>query len=213
MATFLVLPAALAALEARGWRGGARRRGSAAVWRGWRPAGGRRSSLTVLVAVVGAGVGACQYMASGPFETDFKNLRSTGPEMKETRRWNESIDRAFGRGISGGTVIALPTRERAREVAERMRAADRAKPAATACSRASRRWTIWCRADQDDKRVLLADIRRLLTKQTLASMTTPSVTAARDLMPPATVARSPTRTCPSRSPGRSRSATARAGAW
>ena len=68
-------------------------------------------------------------MASGPFETDFKNLRSSGPEMQETRRWNESIDRAFGRGISGGTVLALPTRERAREVAERIRAADRGKPA------------------------------------------------------------------------------------
>ena len=83
---------------------------------------------------------------ASPFENDFKNLRSSGPEMRETRRWNESIDRAFGRGISGGTVIALPTRERAREVAERMRAADRGQArGASACSRASRRWTTWCR--------------------------------------------------------------------
>ncbi len=48
--------------------------------------------------------------------------------MRETLRWNAAIDRAFGRGISGGTVIALPTRERAREVAERLRAADAGKP-------------------------------------------------------------------------------------
>ena len=43
MATFLVLPAALAALERADWRVGARQRGSAAVWRGWRLAGGPRS--------------------------------------------------------------------------------------------------------------------------------------------------------------------------
>ena len=188
VATFLVLPAALAALEARGMAGG---RSPARLGSGLARLAPRRRPaivLTVLVAVVGSGVGACQYMASGPFETDFKNLRSTGPEMKETRRWNESIDRAFGRGISGGTVLALPTRERAREVAERIRAADRAKPVGDRLFARVATLDDLVPADQDDRRVLLADIRRLLTKQTLASMTDTERAAARDLMPPAAVA-------------------------
>jgi len=184
VATFLVLPAALAALEARGMVGG---RSPARLGNGLaRLAPQRRPAivLTVLVAVVGSGVGACQYMASDPFETDFKNLRSTGPEMKETRRWNESIDRAFGRGISGGTVIALPTRERARAVAERIRAADRARPAAERLFSRVATLDDLVPADQDEKRALLADIRRLLTKQTLAAMTESERAAALDLMPP-----------------------------
>jgi len=188
VATFLVLPAALAALEARGMAGG---RSPARLGNGLaRLAPQRRPAivLTVLVAVVGSGVGACQYMASDPFETDFKNLRSTGPEMKETRRWNESIDRAFGRGVSGGTVIALPTRERARAVAERIRAADRARPAAERLFARVATLDDLVPVDQEEKRALLADIRRLLTKQTLAAMTDSERAAALQLMPPVQVA-------------------------
>jgi hypothetical protein len=188
VATFLVLPAALAALEARGLAGGRspRRLGKGMA----RLAPQRRAAVvfTVLIALVGSGIGAWQYVASGPFEKDFKNLRSTGPEMKETRRWNEAIDRAFGRGISGGTVIALPTRERARQVAERLRAADRGRPAAERLFARVATMDDLVPPDQDDKRELLADIRRLLTKQTLAAMTEAERAAALDLMPPARIA-------------------------
>jgi hypothetical protein len=145
--------------------------------------------LTVLVAVVGAGIGAFQYMASRPFEKDFRNLRSSGPEMKETRRWNESIDRAFGRGISGGTVIALPTRERAREAAARMRAADRGKPAGERLFSRVSTLDDLVPPDQDDRLALLADIRKLLTKQTLAAMTDAEREAAQALAPPVHIER------------------------
>jgi len=188
VATFLVLPAALAALEARGLAGGRspRRLGKGLA----RLAPQRRAAVvfTVLIALVGSGIGACQYVASGPFEKDFKNLRSTGPAMKETRRWNEAIDRAFGRGISGGTIIALPTRERARQVAERLRAADRGRPAAERLFARVATMDDLVPPDQDDKRELLADIRKLLTKQTLAAMTDAERAAALDLMPPAQIA-------------------------
>lgn len=184
LATFLVLPAALAALAARGRAGG---RSPAQLGKGLaRLIPRRRPAIvcTVLVALVGSGIGAWRYVASRPFERDFRNLRSTGPEMKETRRWNDSIDRAFGRGISGGTVIALPTRERAREVAETMRAADRGKPAA---ERLFSRVSILddlVPPDQDDKLALLADVRKLLTKQTLAAMNDVERETARALTPP-----------------------------
>jgi len=189
LATFLVLPAALAALAARGLAGG---RSPARLGRGLARLIPRRRPVivcTVLVALVGSGIGAWRYVASRPFERDFRNLRSTGPEMVETRRWNDSIDRAFGRGISGGTVIALPTRERAREVATQMRAADRGKPEA---ERLFSRVSILddlVPSDQDDKLALLADVRKLLTKQTLAAMNDVEREAARELTPPVHVER------------------------
>jgi uncharacterized membrane protein YdfJ with MMPL/SSD domain len=188
-ATFLVLPAAIAVMEARGLAGG---RTPVRLGHGLARLPPRRRPaivLTVLVAVVGSGVGACKYVASHPFEKDFKNLRSSAPEMRETWRWNESLDRAFGRGLSGGTVIALPTRERAREVAERMRAADRNKPAGQRLFARVSTLDDLVPPDQDEKLALLADIHRLLTKQTLAAMTDAEREAARALDAPADLAR------------------------
>jgi predicted RND superfamily exporter protein len=188
-ATFLVLPAALAALEARGLAAG---RSPARLGRGLaRLIPRRRPAIVVvaLLALVGSGLGAWRYAASQPFERDFRNLRSSGPEMQEMRRWNESIDRAFGRGISGGTVVALPTRERAGAVAARMRAADRGKPAGERLFSRVSTLDDLVPPDQDEKLALLADIRKLLSKQTLASMNDADREAARALTPPVRIDR------------------------
>ena len=186
-ATFLVLPAALAALEARGLAGG---RSPARLGRGLAHLMPRRRPavvVTALMALVGSGICAWRYVASEPFERDFRNLRSTGSEMTAMRHWQESVDRAFGRGISGGTVIALPTRERAREVAAKIRAADRGRPAAERLFSRVSTLDDLVPPDQDDKLALLADIRRLLTKQTLATLDDADREAALALMPPAGV--------------------------
>jgi predicted RND superfamily exporter protein len=189
LATFLVLPAALALLETRGIAGG---RSPVRLGRGLaRLVPQRRPAivLTLLIALVGSGIGACQYVASEPFETDFKNLRSTGQDMTETRGWTDRVNAAFGRGISGGTVIALPTRERARQVVERIRAADRGKPAAERLFARVTTLDDLVPPDQEEKAALLDDVRRLLTKQTLATMTDAEREAAQELKPPADVAR------------------------
>jgi hypothetical protein len=187
-ATFLVLPAALATLEARGLAGG---RSPARLGRGLARLVPRRRPAVVLVALAalgGSGAGAWRYVKSHPFENDFKNLRSSGRDTRETRRWNEKLDAAFGRGLSGATVIALPTRERARAVAARLRAADRDKPAAERLFATVSTLDDLVPPDQDDKRALLADIRRLLTEPTLASLDPADREAARALKPPADVA-------------------------
>ena len=183
-ATYLVLPAALAALAARGHAAGRSpaRFGKGLTWLMPR----RRPAIviTALMGLVGSGICAWRYVKSQPFERDFRNLRSTGAQMTETRRWQESIDRAFGRGISGGTVIALPTRERAHEVAERIRAADRARPAAERMFSRVSTLDDLVPPDQDERLALLADIRKLLTKETLATLDDADREAALALMPP-----------------------------
>ena len=188
-ATYLVLPAALAALAARGHAAGRSpaRFGKGLTWLMPR----RRPAIviTALMGLVGSGICAWRYVKSQPFERDFRNLRSTGAQMTETRRWQESIDRAFGRGISGGTVIALPTRERAHEVAERIRAADRARPAAERLFSRVSTLDDLVPPDQDERLALLADIRKLLTKETLATLDDADREAALALMPPRDVAR------------------------
>jgi uncharacterized protein len=188
-ATFLILPAALAVLSRHGLGNG---RSPARLGR-WLAAlvPGRRPIVVGMTALVliGSAVGAARYLASRPFEGDFKNLRSSGATMRETLRWNDAIDRAFGRGVSGGTVIALPTRERAREVAERLRAADAGKPERERLFSRVTTLDDLVPPDQDAKLALLANIRRLLTKSTLASMSDADRQIALELDPPAEIAR------------------------
>jgi predicted RND superfamily exporter protein len=187
--TFLVLPAGLAALEARGFgRGRSPERlggGLARLVPRRRPA----VVLTAALALGASGVGAYRYVKSHPFEDDFKNLRSSGRDMLEVRRLNERIDAAFGRGISGATVLALPTRERARQVAERLRATDRQRPDADKLFASVTTLDDLVPVDQDDKLALLAEIRGLLSARTLASLAEADRETARALRPPARIDR------------------------
>jgi predicted exporter len=188
-ATFLVLPAALAALEARGLAAG---RSPARLGSGLARLPPRRRWAVIATAVIalgGSGLGAWRYVGSHPFEDDFKNLRSSGREMQETRRWNDAIDRAFGRGLSGASVIALPTRERARQVAARLAAADRDKPESARLFARVSTLDDLVPPDQDDKLALLAEIRGLLTETTLATLDDADRAAARALKPPARIDR------------------------
>ncbi len=188
-ATFLILPAALAVLERHDLGGG---RSPARVGRRLAVLVPRRRPAIIgiaVVALVGSAIGAGRYLASRPFEGDFNNLRSSGAAMRETLRWNAAIDRAFGRGISGGTVIALPTRARAHEVAERLRAADAGKPDKQRLFSRVSSLDDLVPPDQDEKLALYADIRRLLTKTTLASMSESDRGIAEALRPPARIAR------------------------
>ena len=183
-ATFLILPAALAALEARGLAGG---RSPTRLGKGlMRFIPRRRAAVlaTALVVLGGSALGAGRYLTSRPFENDFKNLRSSGSEMREARLWNDQINLGFGRGISGGTVIALPTPERARQVTERLRSADRGKPPGERLFARVSTLDDLVPPDQDEKLELLAEIRALLTPATLASMNESDRRIATELKPP-----------------------------
>ena len=188
-ATFMVLPAALAALEARGLVSGRSTARFGGVFARLIPRRPLTIVVTTLLVVCGSGLGAWRYLSHRPFENDFKNLRSTGAATREVRQWNDKIDRAFGRGISGGTVIALPTRERAREVARRLRAADQGKSDGQRLFARVATFDDVVPPDQDERLALLAEVRALLTEATLRTMDEPDRSIARALIPPATIDR------------------------
>jgi predicted RND superfamily exporter protein len=187
-ATFLVLPAAIAALEARGWvrvRPVSRAPGQDGRWLA-RLLAERPLVVGAGVAVVllGSAAGAAAYLGQRPFETDFKNLRSSGAGIREVRAWSAAIDRGFGRGISGGTVLALPTAARASQVAARLRSADAGQPESQRLFARVSSFDELVPADQADKLQVLAEIRRLLTQATLASMSDSDRALALALAPP-----------------------------
>lgn len=191
-ATFLVLPAALAALEARGWfrtrRGLAATRDDDGAWL-TRLVSRRRPLVMGVVAllVTASAAGAIDYLGGRPFETDFKNLRSSGAAIREIQSWTDTVDAGFGRGLSGGTVIALPTPARAREVAAQLRALDAGHAEADRLFARVSSFDELVPADQTVKLGLLAEIRHLLTPATLASLSDAERALATAIAPPADV--------------------------
>jgi predicted RND superfamily exporter protein len=163
IAAYTVLPALLAILERRGLssrhepvvgRVLARlmphtRRGAAIV---------ASVALTVTAA---AGYATYLYMQN-PYEGNFRNLRSSSAAIDKTREWLGRIDDAFGRNISGGFVIAVPTRAQATEVTKRLRAVDAGKPAKDQLLGGIRSIDDVLPADQEQKLTLLADLRRMI---------------------------------------------------
>lgn len=64
---------------------------------------------------------AARYVASDPIEYNLRNLRASGAEAHEARGWQTRLDDAFGRGISGGFVVALERSEDVPALAQRLR--------------------------------------------------------------------------------------------
>jgi len=189
-ATFLILPAALAALEARGWfrarRGLAVSRDSDGAWLTRLMARRRPVVMAALAALVlASAAGAVDYLAKRPFETDFKNLRSSGAAISEIQAWTAVVDAGFGRGLSGGTVIALPTAARAAQVAAQLRELDAGRAEGDRLFARVSSFDELVPGDQARKLELLAQIRRLLTPATLASLSDADRALAAAISPPA----------------------------
>lgn len=184
-ATFLVLPAAVAGLEARGGLSGRPRTNA---WGGTLIGiSQRRPRLTAGMALVIFAVsafGGARYLLSRPFEDDLKNLRSDGGETVQIRAWTDKVERAFGRSLAGSVVIAAPTSERAREVAQRLRSADRDRPEHDQLFAQVAVFDDLVPADQNVKLGLLADIRALLRGPLLAKLPDEDSRAAMALDPP-----------------------------
>ncbi|HTM20554.1 MAG TPA: MMPL family transporter, partial [Kofleriaceae bacterium] len=128
-AAFLVLPAGLAALRRRGW-----------LRIGREPAIGRMLGHLVprrrwLVAAIGgvvllvAGAVTAEYVASGPLEKDWRNLRSDSAELQRAHAWDERMgahfDPRFKAGLSQRFVLAVDHPNEVAAVVGKLKAAPR----------------------------------------------------------------------------------------
>ena len=145
-ATFLILPAALAVLARHGLGNG---RSPARMGRRLAALVPRRRPIVVgmtALVLVGSAAGAARYLASRPFEGDFKNLRSSGATMRETLRWNDD-DRSRLRprdlGRDGDRAADARAGARGGRAAARRRRRQAGQAAPLLARR--RRWTIWSR--------------------------------------------------------------------
>ncbi|CAN5887962.1 hypothetical protein BH11MYX3_BH11MYX3_23340 [soil metagenome] len=68
------------------------------------------------VALAATGVVTYRYLADDPFEYNMANLRSAGADATEARTWMARSDAAFGRGITGQTIIAADSLDEVRQV-------------------------------------------------------------------------------------------------
>ena len=126
---YTVLPAGLAILERRGLKVH-RDPALGRLLANLMPRSNRGAAIVASVAllVTGlAGVATWKYLQN-PYEDNFRNLRSSSADIERARDWLGRIDDAFGRNISGGFIIATPTREAATHAVAQLKAVDAGKP-------------------------------------------------------------------------------------
>jgi len=188
IAAYTVLPAVVA-IAARAGR--LRPRREPAVGRVLAALAPRRPGLRVLVLAgltLAAGAMTWRYLAHDPFESDFRHLRSTSPEIDAEGRWMAVVDRGFGQGISGGFVIAVERRSQTAPLLARLRAHDAGKPEDQKLFSRTSSLDDLLPADQPARLALLAELRGLLTDDAIDELEPEDAADARALRPPADLA-------------------------
>lgn len=188
LAAYTVLPAALSVLEGTGRIRARAEPGLGPLLARLLP---KRMGIVValgLLATMGSGLATWKYLDSDPFEYDFSKLRSTGPEAREARAWMDRLDKAFGRGIAGGFVVAVEKREDAPRVAALLRAQIHPQGSGGALLGQVGSLDDFIPKDQPEKLALLAEIRGLFGQDTLSMLSETEQAEIRRLMPPENLA-------------------------
>lgn len=184
ISAYTVLPAGLAIVERHGWLKACREPSVGRVLEWLLP---KRLGVVAALGLAVAGVAGIQtwrYLAHDPYEANFKNLRSDSPEIQEERRWMNAIDDAFGQGISGGFVVAVPRREDVPSLIKRLRVVDEGKPEKEKLFSRVNSIDDLLPSDQEQKLQVLAQIRNLLTDTVLANLSDADRADALRLKPP-----------------------------
>jgi predicted RND superfamily exporter protein len=184
VATYTLLPAMLFALDRRGWlRPGPEPPISRWITRvlphrpKWVVMGA--TSLLVLLSLV-----VVRFLLHDPLESNMRNLRSYSPALAQESAWMDKFDKAFGHGISGGFAIAVPRRQDAPAMAERLRQADVGK---------DERMRLFSNIvtiddvlpkDQEAKLLVLADIRRIMDGKAVGALPDEDRRRVLELRPP-----------------------------
>jgi predicted RND superfamily exporter protein len=183
ISAFTVLPAALAI----GYRFGMRPRAEAPIGRWLAALLPRRLTWAAIVAGIGtliAGGITARYLLGDPYESNFRNLRSQSADIAEEQRWMGQIDKAFGQGISGGFVIALPRRDQVGPLRDALVAGDAKRRDKDKLFSRINAIDDLLPKDQDQKLAVLAEIRTLLSGKDVDAMTDADRAEALALRPP-----------------------------
>jgi predicted RND superfamily exporter protein len=145
-----------------------------------------RALAVIAVAVPLLAAASARYLASDPFEYNLRNLRASNAQVRQARGWQTKLDDAFGRGISGGFVVALNRREDVAAVAKQLReltgSTAPGQPSGPLLARVSALDDV-LPADQARRLGLLDEIRRLIDRNA-DKMSPASAAEARRLRPP-----------------------------
>lgn len=153
--------------------------------------GHRRPGVILAIAgVLGAGALAIavHYVASDPFEYNLHNLRSTGPDAAEARRWIRVSDATFGKSISGRIVFAADRRDQVPMIVEALRGIDAHLPPEDRVVGSVSSILDVVPADQPQRIAVLAQIRELIENPLIAQLDDRERAELDELKPPATVA-------------------------
>ncbi|MGE5186883.1 MAG: efflux RND transporter permease subunit [Acidobacteriota bacterium] len=145
---------------------------------------GFRSASTVcgvaLLLAFFAGAVVSRYVAADPFEYNIKKLRSEGEAAVDAREWMKLSDDTFGRGYAGRTYIAA---DRAEQVPKIVDALHRRDPDKRVIGSVASILDV-VPDHQQDKLVVLGEIRHLLDDPALADLDDKERAELAELRPP-----------------------------
>ena len=185
IAAYTVLPALIAIAARAGWL---RPRAEPSLGRalGWlAPRWPRLHVVAMVVLTAVAGAMTWRYLAHDPFESDFRNLRSSSPEIDDEGRWMTVVDHAFKQGISGGFVITVMQRSQAAPLVARLRAIDQGKPEKRKLFSRINSLDDVVPADQPARLAALAELRTMLSDPSIDSLDPQDLAQLIKLRPPA----------------------------
>jgi hypothetical protein len=112
--------------------------------------------------LLAAGAITLNYLVHDPWEHSVRRLRSETAELDQARAMIGRINVAFGNDITGGFVIAVRDRDGARRVVKMMRDTDKQRTKEAALFQNIRGLDDILPPGQDEKLVLLGDIRKMI---------------------------------------------------
>jgi uncharacterized protein len=161
---YTVFPAALAALDRRRKIRVSRELRVGAFLARIVPHRPRTVAIGSLLCLVVLGAATARFLTTDPLESDLGNLRSRSPDIAEASAWMRKFDQAFGHGISGGFILAVPQRAEAASIARTLRRVDEGTSADQRLLSHISTLDDLLPADQVAKLKVLADIRRLVDR-------------------------------------------------
>ncbi|HEY4238381.1 MAG TPA: MMPL family transporter, partial [Kofleriaceae bacterium] len=149
--------------------------------------GFRRAKPVIVVAsvmAIGAAALVAAYIKADPFEYDITRLRSEGRDAIDARDWMHTSDMTFGRGYSGRTYIAADRPAQVPLIVDALRAHDKGKKPEEQTFGSIDSILDAVPDHQDEKLVVLGQIRKLIDDPSLAALTDEERKELAELRPP-----------------------------